>query len=406
MISKDNKIFLAATSRLACWPSLALFSKIFKFIIENWYTIVDNIYEANYVIINTCWFDDYSEQHAINVINNLYSKYSLNDNKIIVVWCLPDIWSKKDSWKDDKILVSDRNISKLDEFFKNNVSINEIQVSDIVKPKVLKEDTTIMDFGDNKMFSTLNPVGDKNTFFVEISSWCNQHCSYCAIKKVKWNTKSKSIEFIIKEIDRWINLWFDKIYLISDDCWSYWEDIWTNISLLLNNIFQIYPKLQVSLNYFEPSNFLKYFKYFNKAFINNIKYICVPLQTTSQRILKMMNRDYDIQTVIDELITLKKINKNMYLDTQLIYWFPTETIEEFKDSLKVLNIFDCSMFFCFSPKDDTVASKYKWRLKTKDLFLRTNTLIKLSSKNNLKNHLALHYQDYEKLFDIYSKYWK
>jgi len=398
MILNDKKIFLTTSMNWACWPHIALSSKINAFLKINNFIITDKVNESDYVIINTCWFDDFNETNSIDIINKLYNDFSFNNNKIIIIWCLPDISiSNKKMWKNDKILISDRNIWEFDNLFEHNISINDISNYDIVKPIQIDWSKPKSDYWD------LSPLWDENMCFVEISKWCNQSCSYCSIKRVKWNTSSKEIDNILKEIDRWINMWYNKVFLISDDCWSYWEDIWIDISILINNICRKFPKLLLLFNYFEPSNFIKYFYKINKKYINNIIYINIPIQTTSQRILKLMNRDYNISNIISSIENLKKDNKKILITTQMIYWFPSESIDEFKKMLYVINIFDHSSFFCFSPKEKTVASNFKWRLLYKDLYTRTKIINKLIN-SNFKNKIWIYYWDNEKFFKIIEKY--
>jgi tRNA A37 methylthiotransferase MiaB len=81
-----------------------------------------------------------------------------------------------------------------------------------------------------------------------------------------------------------------------------------------------------------------------------INHFCVPLQTTSPRILKLMNRNYDINKVLQILKEIKSLNSKIKISTQFIYGFPTETFEEFKDYFKALSVFDILWFYYYSPR--------------------------------------------------------
>jgi tRNA-2-methylthio-N6-dimethylallyladenosine synthase len=81
-----------------------------------------------------------------------------------------------------------------------------------------------------------------------------------------------------------------------------------------------------------------------------INHFCVPLQTTSPRILKLMNRHYDIDKAVEIVKEIKNINKNIEISTQFIYGFPTETFEEFKDYFRMLSVFDELRFCYYSPR--------------------------------------------------------
>ena len=390
MINKDVKVFLTTSMKWLCGPHVALHSKVLHFLKCNNYLIVSDINEADYVILNTCWFDDNSEMTSIKAIMKVNNKHKYK--KLIVIWCLPDI-SKETKWRENNIVISDRNIWMLDDVFKHDISINDIDDYDIVKP--------ISIWWEFKYDDNLSPLWDKDTLFIEISKWCNQSCSYCAIKRVKWNTKSKSLDLILREIDRWIKMWFKKVFFISDDCWSYGEDIWSNISELVNSVLDKYGDLWILFNYLEPSNFLKYFNKIKLDYIkNNILYINIPLQTTSQRLLKLMNRHYNIGEVIEKVKKFRR-ETNIVFVTQMIYWFPSETLDEFYDSLKVINVFHYVSFFCYSKKPNTVAATYSNQLWYNDLYIRYKIMNKLLTKY-WKNRIWHNFDAFKELF-LYKK---
>ncbi|MDR1987585.1 MAG: radical SAM protein [Candidatus Peribacteria bacterium] len=81
-----------------------------------------------------------------------------------------------------------------------------------------------------------------------------------------------------------------------------------------------------------------------------MNHFCVPLQTTSSRILKLMNRHYDINKVLKIIKEIKNENPKIEISTQFIYGFPTETFEEFKDYFRMLSVFDMLWFWYYSPR--------------------------------------------------------
>lgn len=195
---------------------LSLSSKIYAFL-ENGYNI--EIYTADYVIINTCAFDDFSEEESIAAIEKIHTQYSINSNKIIVVWCLPDIsWENK--WKEKISIISDRDIWNFDIMFEHNISI--LSVKPVNYKWSIESDK--IDNNNSTYYDGYKQI-EQDCFYIEISKWCDFHCTYCSIKKVKWSPKSKTIQEIKFEIQRWLYLGYNDFYFVSDDCWSYWERI-------------------------------------------------------------------------------------------------------------------------------------------------------------------------------------
>ena len=148
-------------------------------------------------------------------------------------------------------------------------------------------------------------------YYVETTRWCWFKCSYCAIQRVSWFTKSFTIEKIINNIKKWLSNWAKNIIIIDEDCWSYWIDIWKDFSFLVNEINKIEWNFNVKFYYLEPWNLERNYEKIDKSFwINKVSYIRITLQTTSQRILKLMNRSYNIEKVLSISEELKKLNKN------------------------------------------------------------------------------------------------
>jgi tRNA-2-methylthio-N6-dimethylallyladenosine synthase len=101
------------------------------------------------------------------------------------------------------------------------------------------------------------------------------------------------------------------------------------------------------------------------------------MQSLSNRILKLMNRRYNAEEVIQVLKQYRIQNPHCMLANQMIYGFPTETEEEFKKSLEVLDIYHSSSMFCFTPKEGTIAGNLN-TLDVKTLLQRTMYLYKIA----------------------------
>jgi tRNA A37 methylthiotransferase MiaB len=82
----------------------------------------------------------------------------------------------------------------------------------------------------------------------------------------------------------------------------------------------------------------------------------------------------------------------------MIYWFPGETINEYKESLKVLDVFDSTSFFCFSPKAWTIAANYDL-LTDQELYKRTLLLFKISNTIKYSTYIHLSDSKYKKLIE-------
>ena len=205
-MKKQRVIIFTSMNGKKCFPHMKLSSKIHAFLKENNYDVVTDIYQAEYVILNTCWFDDASEEESLKYVDKLYHNFWFNKNKLIVVWCIPDISFWNQDWKSDKIIISDRNLTNLDNIFDHKISIND------VIPLEFNGALKAIDAWKNMLSYDDSVQYDKSLFYIEISKWCNQFCTYCSIKKAKWSPKSKSFEEISREIQRWLDMWYKDIF--------------------------------------------------------------------------------------------------------------------------------------------------------------------------------------------------
>jgi len=360
---------------------------VYDFFSKNWYDIVRLASDSDYILLNWYPFDNYEEKIGLLTIN--YYKKQYPNKKIIVFWSIPDMiyWIKEIK---DIIFIWYSEYYKFDELFKKNISINDIEVWRIrfFIPLNL-ESITLWDLEHNSLWDNISIHSDyklsekdlnitvddviNNTYsidkileypwkynyyldsidnyYVETTRWCWFKCSYCSIQKVSWFTKSFPIEKIVRNIKKWLSEWAKNIIIIDEDCWSYWIDIWLDFAFLANEIDKIDYDFNIKLYYLEPYSLETYYKKINKNFwINRVTYARITLQTTSQRILKLMNRNYNIERVLEISEDLKSINKNIFLWAIVIYWFPTETIDEFKDYFRLLKYFQCIDFLCYAAK--------------------------------------------------------
>lgn len=384
-------IIFSSMNGRKCFPHMALSGKIYSFFEQNNYLITNNIFEADYVVINTCAFDDFSEQESLEEIDKLYSQFHINQNKLIVVGCLPDISFGEKDWKKDKIIISDRDLLKFDEYFQHNISIHDVEPNFANALKASDAWKTDLIYDDSIDFN-------KNLFYIEISKWCDQFCSYCSIKKVKGSPKSKKYDDIKAEIKRGVHMWYNEIFLVSDDCGSYGQDIETNIAELLANIHSDFPELKIHINYLEPGAFIKYFPNISRDILSSIVFINIPMQSLSNRVLKLMNRKYNAEEVISVLKSYRKQNPHCMLANQMIYGFPTETEEEFKKSLEVLDIYHSSSMFCFTPKEGTIAGNLN-TLDVKTLLQRTMYLYKIAKNTKYWEYMYLSESKYKTLIE-------
>ncbi|MFH2066120.1 MAG: radical SAM protein [Pseudomonadota bacterium] len=212
-----------------------------------------------------------------------------------------------------------------------------------------------------------------DAYYLVICQGCVHNCSYCAIKKAKGKVKSKPIPRILSELKYGLELGYKHFMIIGDDCGSYGMDIGTDLAELLN-VLQLYD-IRIHINYFEPGEFIKLYPKIQPGAFEIIDFINIPVQATSRRILKLMNRKYNFDDIITTVKKLKTRFSHIYLETHVIFGFPTETMKEFTGTFHLLDSFDAVICFYYTDRGNVASSRLSGKIAGSEMIARTQKII-------------------------------
>ena len=229
--------------------------------------------------------------------------------------------------------------------------------------------------------------------YVNIQLGCDKFCTYCIVPYTRGKQRSRSKDSILKEIIELKNNGYKEITLLGQNVNSYGKEIYDNydFSDLL---------IDVSKTNIERIRFVTSHPWdFNDKMIeviseyeNIMPYIHLPLQSGSNRILKLMGRKYTKEEYINLFLKIKEKVKNATITTDIIVGFPGETDEEFLETLDVVSKckFDGAYTFIFSPRENTPASRMKELLSEDEKRKRLHVLNELvNNYSNLSNKNCL-----------------
>ncbi len=388
--------------------------KISTYFMKNNYKIVNNPKIADYIIFFTCGFVNTVADDGIKTIK----KFKKFDGELIVAGCLPDIADSKLKEVFDGKKIPTKNMDIIDTFFENNeIKFSEIKDENIVwqnfnpigiyeqpanlvknilnNSKIMREtyiflrDNTIgkifikkfpfafLYFPEERYFD--NPL--MNQIF--ISRGCIHNCSYCAIKKAVGPLQSKSKKQCMNEFKKGLKEGYKKFLLQADDVGIYGVDIKSSLPELLNEMTEIKGDYMLYLSNTHPYWLIKYADQFETIFKKNkIKYLLLSIQSANSRILKLMRRNYKKEDLINVLNRFKKADSNLKIEVEAIAGFPSETSDEFKDTLEFIkeSKIDSGMIYGFSPMNKTDANDIKPQILKREM----NKRLKMAKKY-LKN---------------------
>lgn len=196
----------------------------------------------------------------------------------------------------------------------------------------------------------------KDHAYVVISEGCNNFCSYCVVPYVRGRLHCRPPEDILEEIKRTLNLGIKNITLLGQNVNSYKVD-GINFVKLLKEVNSAQGLQQFDFLTSHPKNTTKELFYAMKDLDKCKKLLHIPIQSASDRILKLMNRGYTAKDYIKLIKEFRKIIPQGTVSTDIIVGFPSETKEDFEKTLNLLREieFNFAYIFKYSPRAHTAA---------------------------------------------------
>lgn len=226
---------------------------------------------------------------------------------------------------------------------------------------------------------------DRDNAWVNIMQGCNNFCTYCIVPYVRGREKSRKEENILKEIKEIVDQKkFKKITLLGQNVNSYGQDLkdGSTFSKLLSDICKIDGDFSLTFMTSHPKDLTSDVIDVIAKEKKILKEIHLPAQSGNNRILALMNRRYTREKYLSIIKEIREKIPNCKITSDFIVGFPTETEEEFKDTLSLVKEveFDGIFAFMYSPREGTVAEKMEGQIDQKTKKRRVNALLRLEKE--------------------------
>lgn len=331
---------------------------------NNNYTVVDFEDKADIYIINTCSVTNESDKKSRKMINR--AKKNNPAAIIIVMGCYSQVNAED---IDVDIVLGNKDKSKIVEIIEEYIKTKQ-------KKKIIY-DLTKVDF--EKM--EITNFDSHTRAFVKIQDGCNAFCSYCIIPYVRGRVRSKDPEDVIKEVTTLVEKGYKEIVLTGIHTGRYGTDINTNLEELLNKLVNIPNIYRIRLSSIEINEITPGIKELLKENKVMAKHLHIPLQSGSNKILKLMNRRYNKEEFLSMVDNLRDI-PDISLTTDLIVGFPNEGEEEFNetiDTLKKIGFIKIHTF-PYSKRKGTPAAIMDNQVSPEEKKKRVHRILDLSNK--------------------------
>lgn len=320
--------------------------------IEMGYQITDNAEEADLIVVNTCAVREHAELKALSITGQFKHLKKANPKlKIGICGCMVTQEHRKDDIK--------HKYPYVDFLFGTNMlwRFPEILFESFSRKKRL----FCFDHESSNIWEGL-PVERENGFkaWISVMYGCNNFCSYCVVPYVRGRERSRRPEAILAQIKELADKGYKEFTLLGQNVNSYGKDlnIDYDFSDLLADICKIEGDFWIRFMTSHPKDASKKLIDTMAREEKIVKHLHLPFQAGNDRVLKLMNRKYDSESYFELVSYAKEKMPGIGLTSDVIVGFPTETEEEFEDTLTMLKRveFDSVYSFIYSPRKDTPAA--------------------------------------------------
>ncbi len=219
----------------------------------------------------------------------------------------------------------------------------------------------------DETYSDISPIRiDSNGIsgFVSIMRGCNNMCSFCVVPFTRGRERSRDAFSIVAECRNLFELGYKEVTLLGQNVDSYyWNHPETNESItfamLLEMVALIDPCVRVRFSTSHPKDITDEVLFTMKKYHNICKYIHLPVQSGSSRVLQLMNRTYTREWYLSKVARIREIMPECSISADIIAGFCTETEEDHQDTMSIMQLanYDYSYMYFYSERPGTLAAK-------------------------------------------------
>ncbi len=312
--------------------------------------ITNNPENSDFIIINTCAVKGRTENRMLSKIKKLNEIAKANKKQLIVFGCLPKINPKAIEQISKDIIAIGPELSKLSE---------------------------ILGIEQQEFSPNINPISfNEKIAIIPIAKGCTNYCTFCGTKLARGDIQSYSIESIKARAKKALET-AKEIWLTGQDTGAYGLDTKTSLPELIKKLLEIKGDYRIRIGMMNPHHLKRIYKELIPLYSDEriYKFIHLPVQSGSDRILMLMRRGYTSGQYKELVEKLKKDLPEITIATDIIAGFPTETEKEFEETVDLIKETkpDITNISKFAPRPGTIAAKMK-KVPTEEIARRTKRL--------------------------------
>ena len=365
-----------AFKTLGCKLNYSETSSISREFVKKGYEKVSFDDASDIYVINTCSVTQNADKEFKYLVNRVKRKNP--NSSVVAIGCYAQLKPKKISEIPgvDLVLGADKKFDIL----------NYLNLEDQENNNIHSCEINSVDF-----FKSSYSLGDRTRSFLKVQDGCDYKCTYCTIPQARGKSRSGTISEILDNVKHLVASGVKEIVLTGVNIGDYGifntktKKRETNFYELISNIDLIQDLNRVRISSIEPnllSDEIIQFVHNSNSFV---KHFHIPLQSGSDKILKLMKRRYLKNLYISRINKIKELMPDCCIGVDVIVGFPGETEEEFNETYEFLEALNISYLhvFSYSERDNTESLKINHKIPKKIRAVRSQILRKLSEKKKM-----------------------
>lgn len=362
-----NKVKKIGMVSLGCDKNRVDTENVLYALTNSGYQLTQNVGEADILIVNTCAFITTAVRESIDTILELAEQKKNRDVKLVVMGCFAERYALE---------VKDE-LPEVDAFIGVNSYKNIVEIFDRLDDRPIVLDKTPCGYLSGRMQTT-----PAHYAYLKIADGCDNFCTYCSIPYIRGRYRSYPMEDLVKEAKELSDNGVKELILVAQDTTRYGKDLYGEYKLK-----ELIKEL-VKLDFYKIRILYAYPELVDDELIELIateekiaKYIDIPLQHISDKVLRAMHRRNTKEQAYTLLKKLKEKCPDIAIRSTFIVGFPGETEEDYKqiEELVSTGLIDYAGFFAYSREKGTVAYKMKEQVPYKVKKAREKALSRMQS---------------------------
>lgn len=351
------------------------------------YEPADSWENADIILINTCTIREKPDQKVYSHLGEYKKIKEKNPNALIgVCGCLAQRMGEELIQKAPYIdlIFSSFNMHQLPEFIQQ-AQAGYKAIAILENPP--EDEEKLWEF----------PLVRDNKFcaYVTVMKGCDKNCTYCVVPKTRGRQRSRSLESILSEVKYLVEDGVREIHLLGQNVTAWGKDLGIPFEELLQRVASIEGVERIRFTTGHPKDLTENIARAMGEIPQICEHIHLPVQSGSTRILKLMDRGYSKEEYLEKIDMLRHYVKGISFSTDIIVGFPTETEEDFEETLDLLERvkFEQVFSFKYSPRPETPA--YSMEGQVPDSVKRERMSRLLSLQKKILSEIAKSYENTE-----------